>query len=272
MSHEASPLGHEEINALIERAQAGDERARNRVIEANMRLVTKIAHPMAAASGRMADLDDLRQAGVMGPRGTAGLVRAIALFDTKRGKRFSTYATQWIRVAVRDAINEMAGATLRGGAKVRSDRVKEIATKLAVELERKPTQRELKARCVLLGVEAPSDRAIDRIEQAHQIAHDVDPDTLADARDTEADLANAQLIRQALDVLRYDLSHRQARAITLHFGLDGGDPLTLENLGDVLGTSRKGARKALNSAMVALRRAMLKGHGRTRIDSRDSSG
>lgn len=296
---DADVLDHESIVALIRAAQAGDEAAarietggasmlllqraelqatvrfgvaaRNRVIEANMRLVTKIAHPMALAAGRMSDLEDLRQAGVMGPRGTSGLVRAIALFDPSRGKRFTTYATPWIRVAVRDAIDEMNGMTLRGGARVRSDRVREIASKLAVELERRPTEREIKARCVLLGVEAPTDRALVRVEAARQPTVEHDPDMIADSRDLGAELETADLTRHAYAALR-TLPPLEARAIVLAFGLDGDEPLTFEQLGEALGgKGRDASRKLVAKALRRIKRAMLGGSGRARIDSRASS-
>ncbi len=283
MNHcEASrPIAPEELHSLIEAAQAGaralkllaengnGERndsvhvcallrrceregitARNRVIMANMRLVTKIAAPLAKAAGVLHELDDLTQAGVIGARGTGGLMRAIEKFDTKRGKRFSTYATFWIRLAIQDALNEMLGGVLRGGAQKRSAKARRVAEDLAEELGRKPDDREVKARCALLGVEIPSDRTIEHSELGPNALR-TDADLLADPEDPIAALEARDVSRRALATL----DPRELAA--LHLLARPGEPYTLEEIATHLDLSKSGARLVVRAALEKAGRAML---------------
>lgn len=243
----------------LESAKNAGVRARNRVVMANMRLVTKIAAPMARAAGVLHELDDLTQAGVIGARGTGGLMRAIEKFDTTRGKRFSTYATFWIRLAIQDALNEMLGGVLRGGAQKRSAKARKVAEDLAEELGRKPEEREIKARCALLGVEVPSDRTIEHSELSPN-AQRADAELLADPSDPVAALEAREASRRALATL----DPRELQALRLL--ARPGEPYTLEQIGEHLDLSKSGARLVVRAALEKAARAMLGEDGLACID------
>lgn len=222
----AKPLSHVEIVELIVKAQAGDLEARNRVVEANMRLVTKIASPIATAAGVKDQLQDLVQAGVF------GLIEAIKRFDPARNKRFTTLATLWIRGEVRDAVENLQDVDVRGGRGHTWSRVRTIRDRLATELEREPTQREVKARCVLMGVEAPQDRILSRLELGRRFV-DTDPDEIAGDESLERLIEVRDLFASAREVMVRALDPEDVRLLTLRYGLDGGDPLVFRQLREI---------------------------------------
>lgn len=284
MSDASKPIPPEELHALINTAQRGAAataelasvsdpivastlrgwvrqgiEARNRVVAANMRLVTKIAAPMARAAGVLEELEDLVQAGVIGARGTGGLMRAIEKFDTTRGKRFSTYATFWIRLAVQDSLNELLGGVLRGGAQKRSAKARKVAADLEEELGRHPDDREIRARCALLGVEIPSDRTLEHSTHGAN-AQRTEADALEDPDGLEATLEAREASRAALA----SLEPRELEALKL-FGRPG-EPYTMQQIGTHLGLSKEMARLVVRSALEKAGRAMLEVNGVSCID------
>jgi RNA polymerase primary sigma factor len=194
-----------------------------------MRLVTKIAAPLAAATGLSDRLADLVQSGVFGPRGASGLARAIEKYDPASGKRFTTYATVWIRAAMRDALDEIQDVSTKGGRGHALMRIKVIRDKLATELERQPTARELKARCAFLGIEAPRDRTIDRLELDRTFV-DYDMGAIPSGTDPEHELERSDSAMALKRIMKRVLNDHEIRFLTLRFGLDGGDPQTRAQL------------------------------------------
>ena len=244
-------LSAEEEAALAHAAQAGDEDARRRLSEANLRLVVSVAKRYA---GRGLPFLDLIQ------EGNLGLMKAAEKFEPDRGFKFSTYATWWIRQSITRAIADQ-GRTIRIPVHLVEsiNRVKKTAGELLRRTGREPTAEEIAAQ---LDMEPARVRELiqlaqDPISLETPVGEEEDAHLEDFIQDDEAgvpaDEAGRQLLRRELMNVLKSLTPREERVIALRFGLEDGRARTLEELGREFNVTRERVRQIEAKALRKLR-------------------
>src|SRR5215204_503532 len=245
-------LTHQEEIDLSKRAKKGDEAARKRLIEKNLRLVVSIAKK---SRGRGLSFEDLIQ------EGNIGLMKAVGKFDSDRGFRFATYATWWIRQNIQRAVADK-GRTIRIPAHI-SEKMRKMArtyNELWAELERAPSDEAVaerlgwsvenirKVKDAMPDATTSLNQPLTSDEGSSELGEIIEDERSSDTPGTVMSELESSEVGEAID----RLPERYRRVLVRRYGLDDKDPATLAELGDELELSHERVRQLQLQAIKRL--------------------
>lgn len=245
-------LSKEEEIELSKRIEQGDEEAKNLMINCNLKLVVSIAKKYNNRGLQLIDLIN---------EGNIGLIKAVEKFDYRKGFKFSTYATWWIRQAIERAlVNQTKMVRIPVHMNENINKVKKATEKLRRKLKREPTLFELSTECnmSLLTIQKTIDAMQQNIsidgtinEDDNSTLHDIlpDPESKADPFKKIVQEKNRELIMNWIECL----NENEKELIIKRFGLDGKEPETLDKIGKRLGVTRERVRQIEKRILTKLR-------------------
>ena len=246
-----SLLSLDEETELSKRIAEGDETAKNRLAESNLRLVVSIAKRYVGRG--MLFLDLIQE-------GNIGLMKAVEKFDYEKGYKFSTYATWWIRQAITRAIADQA-RTIRVPVHMVEtiNKLSRYQRQLTLELNREPTDEELakkmgmspdKVREVIKIAQDPVSLETPIGEEEDSHLGDFVPD---ESNMSPEDFTIHEMLKEEIGDVLLTLTEREEQVLRLRFGLDDGSPKTLEEVGQMFGVTRERIRQIEAKALRKLR-------------------
>ena len=256
--HKIPLLTPDEEKVITKKVAEGDAKAREALIRANLRLVVSIAKDYVNRGLSFLDMIE---------EGNIGLIRAVQKFDPAMGNRFSTYATWWIKQAIRRALADK-GKTIRIPSYMieKISRLKAASTQLSDRLERPPSVAEI------AGEMDVTAKKVESIEQAIRSTGSLDttiatgsdliwalssilPDERTLTPDNELEESSD---RETLEKLLEVIDAREAAIIKMRYGLTDGEPKTLEEVGSLLHISRERVRQIERDTLMKLRYILTK--------------
>ena len=247
-------LSGDEEKELAKRIEKGDEDARKKLTQANLRLVVSIAKRYVGRSPHLTLLDLIQE-------GNLGLFKAVEKFDYRRGYKFSTYATWWIRQAITRALADQARTIRIPVHMVETiSKYQQVKRRLIQDLGREPLPEEIAAE---MNVEVEKVHHIEKIAQETvsleaPVGEDDEESNLGEFIVDEKTLSPSQvasrrLLRDQLMFIIKELSPREQRILSMRFGLEDGVTHTLEEVGKEFGVTRERIRQIEAKALERIR-------------------